>query len=93
MDNHPYPSLHVADQQVDAAEQAYAREMAAIFPNGTLVRINHYHGTYFAEVVGRDPGNRRLILNNNATGKRSYAYPGMRVGISDNAPACVVVED
>lgn len=92
MRNPPYPSLHLARTKIDEAEQAYDTEMARLFPPGTLVRVNHCRGTYFAEVVGRDSGNRRLILSNNATGKRTYAYPSLRVGIDDNSPPCVVVE-
>lgn len=92
MDNHPYPSLHLAENKLRAAELAYADEMRQLFPDGMLVRVNHWRGTYFAEVIGRDPQSKRLILSNNATGKRSYAYPSMRVGIADHAPPCVVVE-
>jgi len=92
MGNHPYPSLHLAEELVRSAELAYAEEMRRLFPDETLVCVNHWRGSYRAEVIGRDSSERRLILRNTTTGKRSYAYPSMRAGIARNALPCVVVE-
>jgi hypothetical protein len=89
---HPYPSLGSAEQKIAAAEAAYTAELKRLFPIGTVVGINHWRGAYFAKVVGYEPEARRLILINLGSGKRSRAYPGMRVGITDSATPCVVVE-
>lgn len=89
---HPFPSLSVIESEMDKIKMDYADEMRRIFPKGTPVRVNHWRGSYSAVVAGYDPGRKCVMVTNINTGKHTYIYPGLRVGIDDSALPCLVVE-
>lgn len=82
----PFPELGEAEAAIDEAERKYAVALARLFPVGTRVRINHWRGSFPAEVIGIDSRERRLRVRNRMTGKDSYAYPGLRLGLDESDP-------
>lgn len=70
------------------AQKKYSALLKRLLPRGTRVRINHWRGSYEATVDGYDPRSHRIRVQNHKTGKFSYAYPSMFIGLSKTTP-CV----
>lgn len=84
----PHQILEAISGRQQQLVERYGATMRLLFPLGCRVRVNHYHGSYYAEVIGYDPSSHRIRVQNVVSGKTSQPYPGMTVGWNTGLP-CV----